>query len=94
MWLGALVVGMAGAGAAATVWYSRHNGQGTDPASVRAGDGVNGPAGMVHIPGGEFLMGSDHKMSQANERPAHKVQVKAFWMDQHHVTNAEFRKFV
>ncbi|HBO77182.1 formylglycine-generating enzyme family protein [Cupriavidus metallidurans] len=94
MWLGALVVGMAGAGAAGTVWYSRHNGQGADPASIRAGDGVNGPAGMVHIPGGEFLMGSDHKMSQANERPAHKVQVKAFWMDQHHVTNAEFRKFV
>ncbi|KWW38445.1 formylglycine-generating enzyme [Cupriavidus metallidurans] len=94
MWLGTLVVGMAGAGAAGTVWYSRHNGQGVDPASIRAGDGVSGPAGMVHVPGGEFLMGSDHKMSQANERPAHKVQVKAFWMDQHHVTNADFRKFV
>ena len=39
------------------------------------GDGVRGPAGMVHIPGGEFLMGSDSKMAQANEKPAHKVRI-------------------
>lgn len=58
------------------------------------GDGVNGPANMAWIPGGEFMMGSDAKMAQANERPAHKVRVHGFWMDEHHVTNAEFRKFV
>jgi len=93
-WLLALVLGMGAAGAAASVWYGHLNERGAGTASIRAGDGVSGPAGMVHIPGGEFLMGSDHKMAQANERPAHKVRVKAFWMDQHHVTNAEFRKFV
>ena len=58
------------------------------------GDGVAGPAGMVLVPGGEFLMGSDHKLAQQNERPAHRVRVAAFWMDRHHVTNAEFRRFV
>jgi len=65
----------------------------TAPAIV-AGDGVSGPAGMVLVPGGDFLMGSDHKLAQANERPAHRVHVGAFWMDRHHVTNAEFRAFV
>jgi formylglycine-generating enzyme required for sulfatase activity len=39
-------------------------------------------------------MGSDHQLAQANERPAHRVKVGGFWMDRHHVTNAEFRKFV
>lgn len=54
----------------------------------------NGPEGMAWIPGGKFLMGSDHKLAQENERPAHAVRVDGFWMDRHHVTNAEFRKFV
>jgi formylglycine-generating enzyme required for sulfatase activity len=51
------------------------------------------PAGMVWIPGGEFAMGSDdHGMD--NERPSRRVRVDGFWMDQHDVTNAEFRRFV
>ncbi|WP_341679242.1 formylglycine-generating enzyme family protein [Niveibacterium sp. SC-1] len=61
---------------------------------VVIGDGINGPRSMAWIPGGEFLMGSDSKMAQPNEKPAHKVKVHAFWMDAHHVTNAEFRRFV
>ncbi|MFZ4289133.1 formylglycine-generating enzyme family protein [Variovorax sp. HJSM1_2] len=58
------------------------------------GDGVTGPKDMAWIPGGEFLMGSDSKLAQANEKPTHPARVAGFWMDQHHVTNAEFRKFV
>lgn len=61
---------------------------------VKLGDGRSGPAGMAWIPASEFLMGNDHKMSQPNERPAHPVRVSGFWMDVHHVTNAEFRRFV
>jgi len=61
---------------------------------IVAGDGQRGPQGMVWVPAGEFLMGSNHKLAQPNERPAHKVRVHGFWMDQHHVTNAEFRRFV
>jgi formylglycine-generating enzyme required for sulfatase activity len=61
---------------------------------VRVGDGVSGPKGMAWIPEGEFLMGSDHKKSQANEKPTHKVKVSGFWMDITHVTNDQFAQFV
>lgn len=52
------------------------------------------PAGMVHIPGGKFTMGSDDPTAFPNERPAHAVTVRAFYLDTHPVTNAEFAKFV
>ena len=52
------------------------------------------PPGMVWIPGGQFTMGTDDANSLANERPAHRVKLDDFWMDEHDVTNAEFRKFV
>src|SRR6516165_9726167 len=52
------------------------------------------PPGMVWIPRGTFLMGTNDKESFPNERPAHLVQVEGFWMDEHDVTNAEFAKFV
>lgn len=52
------------------------------------------PTGMVFIPGGEFLMGSDSRLAKSNETPAHKVRVDAFWMDQTDVTNAQFAEFV
>jgi len=61
---------------------------------VIAGDGVNGPEGMVWIPGGEFLMGSDDRLARLNERPAHRVRVRGFWMDRTHVTNAQFESFI
>jgi formylglycine-generating enzyme len=48
--------------------------------------------GMVWIPGGTFLMGSDHHYPE--EAPAHKVTVDGFWIDRHAVTNAEFARFV
>ena len=48
--------------------------------------------GMVWIPGGTFLMGSDKHYPE--EAPAHEVTVDGFWMDSHTVTNEEFRKFV
>lgn len=65
------------------------------PGAVKVvlGDGKSGPAGMAWIPQGEFLMGSDHKLAQPNEMPAHKVKVSGFWMDVHDVTNAEFKRF-
>ncbi len=47
---------------------------------------------MVWIPGGTFLMGSNDFYPE--ERPVHRVAVDGFWMDQHPVTNAEFRRFV
>jgi formylglycine-generating enzyme len=52
------------------------------------------PSGMVWIPGGEFTMGTDSALGWADEKPAHRVQVDGFWMDQTDVTNAQFRAFV
>ncbi len=58
------------------------------------GNGITGPKNMVWIPGGEFLMGSESRLAKNNEKPAHKVRVNGFWMDQTDVTNAQFAEFV
>ncbi|MEY3787217.1 MAG: hypothetical protein RLZ75_1424, partial [Pseudomonadota bacterium] len=52
------------------------------------------PKGMVLIPGGVFLMGSDKAISRPDERPVHQVKVDPFWMDTTEVTNAQFKSFV
>ena len=52
------------------------------------------PPGMVWIPSGDFSMGSELEGSRVNEQPVVKVGVDGFWLDEHDVTNAEFRKFV
>jgi len=50
------------------------------------------PEGMIWIENGSFIMGSDQGL--LDERPAHKVNLNGFWIDQYEVTNAEFIKFV
>jgi len=50
--------------------------------------------GMVLIPAGEFLMGSNDPQAGNNEQPAHRVYVDAFYMDVHEVTNLEYKRFV
>jgi iron(II)-dependent oxidoreductase len=47
---------------------------------------------MVRLPGGAFTMGSDKGLP--DERPAHRVTLKAFWIDRRPVTNAEFAAFL
>jgi formylglycine-generating enzyme required for sulfatase activity len=47
---------------------------------------------MAWIEGGSFLMGSEDFYPE--ERPVHRVTVDGFWMDEHLVTVAEFRRFV
>jgi formylglycine-generating enzyme required for sulfatase activity len=51
------------------------------------------PNGMVWVPGGEFMMGTDTEIGWADEKPAHRVRVDGFFMDRTEVNNAEFRKF-
>jgi formylglycine-generating enzyme len=48
--------------------------------------------GMVWIPGGTFMMGSDHHYPE--EAPAHRVRVDGFWIDTTTVTNDDFARFV
>jgi formylglycine-generating enzyme required for sulfatase activity len=47
---------------------------------------------MVWVEGGSFLMGSEDFYPE--ERPVHEVAVDGFWIDEHQVTVAEFRRFV
>jgi sulfatase modifying factor 1 len=93
-WLGAVVV--LGLGAGFAMGSMRVFDRPMDPTAftIREGDGIHGPANMAWVPDGSFLMGSDASPAQPNERPAHSVKLHGFWMDQHHVTNGEFRKFV
>jgi formylglycine-generating enzyme required for sulfatase activity/predicted Ser/Thr protein kinase len=49
-------------------------------------------AGMVYVPGGDFMMGRDD--GDEYERPSHRVNVKPFFMDQFEVTNEDYAKFV
>ena len=50
------------------------------------------PKNMARVPLGRFIMGSDDHYPE--ERPAHEEAVDSFAMDEHPVTNAEFRRFV
>lgn len=47
---------------------------------------------MVKIAGGNFLMGADPHYPE--EGPPRRMTVKAFWIDAHELTNAEFARFV
>jgi formylglycine-generating enzyme required for sulfatase activity len=48
--------------------------------------------GMAWVPSGTFRMGSADYYPE--ERPVHRVSVDGFWIDEHPVTVAEFRRFV
>jgi iron(II)-dependent oxidoreductase len=64
--------------------------------------------GMVLIPEGEFLMGTTDAAAEQiaesfpkskdswikDEKPPHRVSLKAFYIDRHEVTNGEYKKFV
>jgi len=56
------------------------------------GSGKQGRQGMVFVPGGSFWMGSDHHYPE--EKPAHRVRVDGFLIDETPVTNADFAAFV
>jgi formylglycine-generating enzyme required for sulfatase activity len=49
-------------------------------------------AQMVHIPAGEFLMGSD--TGPSDERPSHWVSLSTFEIDRFPISNAQFASFL
>ena len=63
--------------------------------------------GMVYIPSGEFLIGSDDKDTESlskefgaretffeNEEPARKIFLKGFYIDKFEVTNENYKSFI
>jgi formylglycine-generating enzyme required for sulfatase activity len=49
---------------------------------------------MVEIPAGEFVMGSDGTQALEDERPAHRVWLDTYAMDQFEVTTAQYAAFL
>ena len=56
------------------------------------------PEGMVYVPAGDFIMGSDPDVDphtdQLDELPQHKVYLDAFFIDKYEVSNDDYTKFV
>ena len=61
------------------------------PTETRVTGVASRPKNMTWVAGGEFLMGSDNFYPE--ERPVRRVEVDGFWIDEHLVTVAEFRRF-
>ena len=55
---------------------------------------IETPEGMVFIPAGEFQMGSIDDEASNDEQPVHTVHLDAFFMDEHEVTNLEYKEFL
>lgn len=49
------------------------------------------PEGMVYVPAGEFIMGSD--VGDADESPQHSASTGPFFIDVYEVSNTDFHKF-
>lgn len=64
------------------------------PSSQTSEETVKKQDGMVWIPGGEFIMGTNEDEAYPAEKPAVKRSVNGFWMDETEVTNTQFKKFV
>ncbi len=52
------------------------------------------PPGMVYVPGGECLLGSDDPDKDEDIAPLHRENVPSFYMDRTEVTNAEYKRVV
>jgi len=50
--------------------------------------------GMLHLPGGRFVMGSANSRAPLNERPARPTTVASFWIDRTEVTVGAYRRCV
>lgn len=61
---------------------------------IRQSNMIAPPKGMVYIPGGKFIWGSENSEASAHEGPEVDAEVSGFYMDITEVTNAEFTAFV
>ena len=51
---------------------------------------VRADVSMVAVPGGTYMMGDSNAEGEADEQPAHAVQVDGFYMDAREMTNASY----
>ena len=76
---GAALLGMAGTHTYRSILESR--------------DVPQAPEGMVAVPAGYFLFGTDDPTAGEDERPQRRKFLSAFYIDAYEVTNAEFQAF-
>ena len=62
--------------------------------SVEIEDRMNTPEGMTYIPAGPCTIGDSSQVFWKRECPAHQVDLPAYYIDAHPVTNAQYLKFV
>ncbi len=55
--------------------------------------GGQGREGMILIPAGAFTMGADG-VGEQDERPAHRVELSAYYIDKYEVTNTQYEACV
>ena len=60
------------------------------PLAVNVKDG----SVLVHVPEGEFEMGSAEGKGSSDERPKHRVKLSGYWIGVYAVTNAQYVKFM
>ncbi|MDE3036030.1 MAG: SUMF1/EgtB/PvdO family nonheme iron enzyme, partial [Nitrospirota bacterium] len=75
---------------AAMVWCA---GPATGDQGMRDMVGMDG-APLVLIPAGEFDMGSGDHEGEPDERPKHRVQLDAYYLDRYQVTVSRYAKFI
>ena len=81
---------------AASRLHKADAGKSNGPVGTRAGRAPGSTSGMVLVPGGEFLMGTDDAegFPADGEGPVRRVKMDAFYVDSCTVTNRQFGKFV
>ena len=83
VWVGRIRAGLAARLSAA---------RGIVPPPSAAGDGKLNA--RILIPGGSFQMGRTEGAGESDERPQHRVTVSPFRIQEHEVTNEEYRRFL
>ncbi len=88
---------IAGSGAvlAALVWAAVEGSVGGDlpSAGTVLAQEQTPPPGMVLIPAGKAIVGSDDPQADPDERPARYIFVDAFFIQKYEVTNAEYAEY-
>lgn len=62
--------------------------------SLGRASGESDDSGMVCVPAGHFICGSDSIDALDNERSTHQVFLETYWIDRYPVTNAHYRLFI
>ena len=66
----------------------------TEPSEIiEVPEELDVPEGMVYVPDGYFVMGSDDSLAK-EEKPAHQVYLKGFFIDRYEVSNRDYEVFL